>query len=130
MQVSSGPPLVSCKQLEKDKSFSGVREASCGNRTSKRLAGCILSTLPQKPRPSCTHGGILGVPDVGHIERLAASTTAAHCEASQGEQELQIVTSTAYLRPPQRCLCLADHSFIYAHNMKGAAAYRGHTLSQ
>ncbi len=40
------------------------------------------------------HGGVLGPPDVSHIERLAASTAAARCEAPQGEQETPKAMST------------------------------------
>ncbi len=118
VQVSSGPPLVPCKQLEKDKSFLGVREVPCGNRTSKRFARCILTTPAPKASPVAPHGGVLGPPDVGHIERLAASTAAARCEAPQGEQETPKACRQAYRRPPQRCFCLVDHGLVYAHNSR------------
>jgi hypothetical protein len=102
----------------------------CGNCASKRFAGCILTNPAPKASPIAPHGGVLGSFDLGDIECIAASSAAARCEASQGEQETPKRCRQAYLRPPQSYFCLVDHGLIYAHNSKGAAAYLYRTLGR
>ncbi len=108
-------PANSLKRISPSQAYGRHRVATAHQSDSR---GAYFSLLPKKPRPSCTHGGVLGPPNVGHIERLAASTAAARCEAPQGEQETPKACRQAYLRPPQRCFCLVDHGLVYAQNSK------------